>query len=213
MYVDQMGEDPERARRFTRMLYELHEPLSKQLAESLDLSGVTRLMDLGGGSGVVSLALLRRYPDLTSVVVDIPNVCAAGREIAADYPLADRITFHPADFLSDDLPSGFDVVLECDVNVYGEELFGKVRESLHRSGRFVIVDQLAPAQGVAPSARLHWAFAGSLIDPDFAFPTVAQIKDLLEKVGFRRISDNPLAEVSEPCQRFSERMVVIEAHK
>ena len=100
MYVDQMGEDPDRALRFTRMLYELHQPLAKQLAASLDLSGVTRLMDLGGGSGIISLALLHRYPNLASVVVDIPNVCAAGREIAVGSPLEDRMTFHAADFLS-----------------------------------------------------------------------------------------------------------------
>jgi SAM-dependent methyltransferase len=213
MYVDQMGEDPDRARRFTRMLYELHQPLAKQLAGSLDLSGVTRLMDLGGGSGVISLALLRRYPNLTSVVVDIPNVCAAGREIAVGSPLEDRITFQAADLLSDDLPSGFDVVLECDVNAYSDELFDKVRDSLNPGGRFVLVDQFAPGLGVAPVARVHWALAGSLIDADFAFPTVAQIRDLLEEVGFLQISDKPLAEISEPCRRFSEHMVVIEARR
>lgn len=35
-----------------------------------------RLMDLSGGSGVVSQALLQRHPELTAAVVDIANVCA-----------------------------------------------------------------------------------------------------------------------------------------
>jgi hypothetical protein len=112
-YVAQMVEDPERASRFTRMLYEIHAPLAEELADSLDLTGVGRLLDLGGGSGVVSLALLRRYPELTAVVVDIPTVCAAAREIAARAPVAGRITYHAADFLHDELPRGFDMVLEC----------------------------------------------------------------------------------------------------
>ena len=59
-YVKAMGRDPERARRFTQMLYEIHEPIAEELAVRLDLRGVERFMDLGGGSGVVSLALLRR---------------------------------------------------------------------------------------------------------------------------------------------------------
>jgi predicted TPR repeat methyltransferase len=213
MYLDQMAEDPERARHFTRMLYELHQPLADELAGFLDLSGVDRLMDLGGGSGAMSLALLRRYPKLTVTVVDIANVCAAGSEIAAENSLEDRITFHPADFLQDELPSRFDVVLECDVNVYSEELFCKVWDSLNPEGRFVIVDQFAPAEGVAPPSRLHWAFEGSLTSPEFVFPTAARIQGQLERAGFRLLSEDPIYLKSEACTRFMEGLMVVEARK
>ena len=93
MYLAAMAEDAEAARRFTRMLRELHGPLADQLAASLDLSGVDRLMDLGGGSGVISVALARRYPRLIAVVVDIANVLAAARELAVEESLENRIRF------------------------------------------------------------------------------------------------------------------------
>jgi predicted TPR repeat methyltransferase len=125
-YVDRMREDPQRARRFTRMLYELHQSLADELAETLDLRDVERMMDLGGGSGVNSMALLRNNPHLSSVVVDIGNVCAAGREIAAENGLEERIAYQEMDdFLKDPLPTGFDMVLECDVGVYEEAIFRK----------------------------------------------------------------------------------------
>jgi predicted TPR repeat methyltransferase len=212
MYVDQMDEDAERARRFTRMLYELHQPLADELVDCLDLSGVDRLMDLGGGSGVMSLALLRRYPRLRATVVDIANVCAAGREIAAEVSLADRITYHAADFLRDELPSGFDMALECDVNVYAVPLFRRVRASLKPGGLFVIVDQLAPADGVAPASRLHWALEGSLRDPSFQFPTAAMIRDQLRQAGFRDLTQSVLSSAPGSCSRISGGMVMIEAH-
>jgi hypothetical protein len=125
-YVTTMSESPEKARRFTRMLYEIHKPLSEIIPQALDMSGVDRMMDLGGGSGVVSLGLLRQHPQLTAVVVDVAPVCYAGREIAKENSLEERISYHPANFLEDELPSGFDMVLECDVNVYGESLFRKI---------------------------------------------------------------------------------------
>ncbi len=213
MYLDQMAEDPGRARRFTRMLYELHQPLAAELAGFLDLTGAKRLMDLGGGSGVMSMALAHRYPEMTFTVVDIPNVCAAGREIAVEKALAVRITYHPADFLGDDLPTGFDVALESDVNVYSEALFRKVRDSLNPGGRFLIIDQFAPAEEVAPPPRLHWAFAGSLIRPEFTFPTAARVRDQLETAGFELLPDRPLPSAPSPCKRMTEGMVVIEARK
>jgi SAM-dependent methyltransferase len=213
MYA-RMAEDPEAARRFTRMLYELHQPLAGFLAESLDLNGVERLMDLGGGSGVVSLALARRHPALVATVVDIASVCAAGREIARENSLQDRVLFHPADLLRDPLPRGFDLVLECDVNVYGEALFAKVRDSLRPGGRFVIVDLLAPAEGVAPSSRIHWAFEGSMIDPGFAFPTAARVRGLLENAGFQVLTEGPLTRRSPaPGRGAGDGWILIESRR
>ncbi|MES0447214.1 MAG: methyltransferase [Desulfobacterales bacterium] len=212
-YVDRLLEEPERARRFTRMLYELHQPLADELAGLLDMSGVKRLMDLGGGSGVISIEFVRRNPKLTAVVVDIPNVCVAGIEIAAENALEDRIIYHPANFLHDDLPLGFDMVLECDVDVYSETLFRKVKTALNPGGRFVIVDQFAPEEGVAPPSRLHWAFEGSMMSPEFMFPTKAQILEQLKNAGFQLLPEKSLPLESASCTRFTNGLVVIEAQK
>jgi ubiquinone/menaquinone biosynthesis C-methylase UbiE len=157
------------------------------------MTGVHRLMDLGGGSGVMSLALLRQHPQLTSVVVDIDNVCAAGREIAAEHPATDRITYFAADFLRNKLPGDFDMVLECDVGAYDETLFRKLRAALNSGGRLVIVDQLAPTKGVAPACRLQWAFQGSLVNPESTFPTVAGIQTCLTQAGFQLLSKGTLS--------------------
>jgi len=210
-FYDKMSASPELARRFTRMLYDLHREKAEALAKLLDLSGVGRLMDLGGGSGVLSLALLRRHSGLTSVVVEMQNVCAAGQEIAAENGLDDRIQFLPLDFLQDDLPAGFDMVLEHDVNIYNEALFRKVRASLNPGGRFVLIDQLAPAPGVAHPSRLHWALAGSLRDPEFRFPTAAEIRDQMAAAGFERITVRNLADLEGTATRFTSGSVLIEA--
>ncbi len=209
-----MAEDPDRARRFTRMLCELHRPLAGALAESLDLDGVQRLMDLGGGSGVVSLALARRNQAPVATIVDLPHVCAAGRDVVREDPLRDRIVFHPADFLRDPLPAGFDMVLECDVGVYSETLFRKVRDSLNPGGRFVIVDQFAPGEGLAPPSRVAWAFEGSMIDPAFAFPTAGRICEWLREAGFHVLSEGPLASGSPSRGAgFEQVWLVIEARR
>jgi cyclopropane fatty-acyl-phospholipid synthase-like methyltransferase len=213
MYQAKMIEDCDLARRFTRMLYDLHGRLAEHLAASIDLSDVSRLMDLGGGSGVMSMALLRRYPRLTAVVVDVDSVCTAGREIAAENGLEDRITYHPADFLRDELPSGFDMVLECDVDVYDQALFRKVRAALRPEGRFIIVDQLAPAPAVAPPSRLHWALSRSMFEPGFAFMTAAEIQVWLQEAGFPRVSQHAVPPVPGDVARFTSGMTLIEARR
>jgi SAM-dependent methyltransferase len=212
MYM-KMASEPETARRFTRMLFELHRPLADHLAEWLDLTGVERLMDLGGGSGVISLALARRWPSLRVVVVDMATVCEAGREIAARLFQGDRVHYYPADFYRDDLPAEMDMVLECDVNLYDADLLRKVWASLRPGGRFVIVDQFAPAEGVAPAGRAHWALENALADARFTFPTVQGVRHLLCTTGFRIRAEQSLKVAGTPCSRFTEEMTLMEAEK
>jgi ubiquinone/menaquinone biosynthesis C-methylase UbiE len=186
------------------MLFEVHQNLANQVAELLDLTGVERMMDLGGNSGVVSMALLRKYPALTSTVVDIENVCVAGREIAEKEGFSDRITYHPAEFADDEFPSGFDLVLQCDVAVYGVELLQKLYRSLKPGGRLIVVDHFSPASNLAPTARLEWTFLDSLHDPNFSFPTLDEFKSQLARTGF---------EISAEHQTLGKGLVVLQAWK
>jgi len=203
-YVDRMRASPTRAREFTRMLFEVHQNLAHQVAELLDLTGVERMLDLGGNSGVVSMALLRRYPALTSTVVDIESVCAAGREIAEEQEFSGRITYHPAEFGDDEFPPGFDLVLQCDVAVYDVGLLRKIYRSLKPGGRFILVDHFSPAINLAPPTRLEWTFLDSLYDPNFSFPTLDEFILRLAQVGF---------EVLDEHQILGKGLVVLQARK
>jgi SAM-dependent methyltransferase len=203
-YVDRMRANPDRAREFTQMLFEVHQNLADRVAELLDLTGVERMMDLGGNSGVVSMALLRKYPALTSTVVDIENVCIAGREIAAQHGFSQRLNYHVAEFTAGEFPSGFDLILQCDVAVYSLDLLQKLHRSLKPGGRLVLVDHFSPAENLAPPARLEWTFLDSLHDPQFCFPTLDEFKSWLARTGF--------VVVAEP-QILGKGLVVLQAMK
>lgn len=192
-YVNQMAGDLSRARRFTRMLYDLHQPLAQELVRTLDMSDCRRLMDLGGGSGVISLELLKQHPQLTAVVVDIENVCIVGREIADYLPEGDRIEYMPIDFMADELPSGFDMVLECDVGIHSEQMYRKIRSCLNDEGRFVIVDRLPQVGEATTLAGLQEAFRVSLMDPDHRQETVRDVHEYLSGAAFRIVSAQSLS--------------------
>lgn len=203
-YIDRMRMSLERAREFTRMLFEVHQNLANQVAELLDLTAVERMMDLGGNSGVISMALLRKYPLLKSTVVDIENVCVAGREIAQEEGFSDRITYHPAEFAYDEFPTGFDLVVQCDVAVYDENLLQKLFRSLKPGGQLIYVDHFSPADNLAPPTRIEWTFLDSLREPNFNFPTLEKVESQLIQTGFK---------VSGEHQTLGRGMIVLRAWK
>ncbi|MGD2147465.1 MAG: class I SAM-dependent methyltransferase, partial [Anaerolineae bacterium] len=124
--------------------------------------------------------LLRKQHDLTSIAVDIENVCQAGREIASENRLEKRITYLAADFLRDDLLTGFDMVVLCDAGSFGAPLFHKIHDVLNPKGHLVILDKFAPSTTSAPPSRLLSAFLASLEYPaesiDFTTREVVQAR-------------------------------------
>ncbi|NOT63705.1 MAG: methyltransferase [Acidobacteria bacterium] len=193
-HYEQVSQQSDWAERFTRMIYELHGPLAAALAETIELNDAQRMLDVGGGSGVMSLALLKRNPQLKSVVVDVANVCRVGRALADATPEANRISYHAADFLRDELPSGFDLVLECDIQIYSDALFRKFHAALNPSGRLVLIDRWwAQADGRQPAAHALHAFAAALEQPDRRNFTVAEIQTLSAAAGFEPLAVRTLA--------------------
>jgi methylase of polypeptide subunit release factors len=78
---------------------------------SLDLTGVARVLDVGGGSGAYAAEFVRAKPGVTATVFDLPNVLALTAEHLAQSGVQDRVTLVPGDYERDDLGQGFDVVL------------------------------------------------------------------------------------------------------
>ena len=79
-----LGDDKEKTRAFILAMHERARGLSAVLPHGADFTGRTRLLDVGGGPGTYSIALVQQTPGLTSTVLDLPGVLEITREIVAD---------------------------------------------------------------------------------------------------------------------------------
>lgn len=100
------------------------------------------------------------------------------------------MTYLAADFLQDDLPTGFDMGMLCDVGSFSEMLFLRIYDVLNSKGCLVIVHKFAPSRTSPPPSRLSSAFLDSLEHPaeciDFTTTEVVQAR--LQQAGFRDFS-------------------------
>jgi len=81
------------------------------LAQTYDFSSHHQLLDVGGGTGAMSVAILQRHPHLRSILFDRPPVCEIARRSIARHGLSDRIQAIPGDFFKGPLPDSADVVM------------------------------------------------------------------------------------------------------
>jgi cyclopropane fatty-acyl-phospholipid synthase-like methyltransferase len=151
--------DPELARRFTAAMHSVSERPAAGLAEVVDFSKVRRLLDVGGGSGALSLAIARAWPNVRCTVWDLPVVCEIAREYAVAAGLSDRVTAEPGDMFGQPLPSGYDAVLFSQIlHDWGEEtwpeLLAKAAAALPEGGLILVHEKLVEDDGRGPLANV-----------------------------------------------------------
>ena len=99
------GEEAERES-FLMGMFNLAMGIAPRLAEEVDLSGRTRLLDLGGGPGTYAIHFCRANPGLSAVIFDRPTTEPFARNTVARFGLADRIGFAGGDFTTDPITGG-----------------------------------------------------------------------------------------------------------
>jgi len=122
---------------------------SAGVLDAIDLNSITDFVDLGGNTGEFARQVCTRNPIVKATVVDLPVVCALGRDhIAAcgDDATAARIVFFPADMLRDPLPAAADLVALKSVlhdwpDTEAERLLERAFTLVRPGGRLVIFER------------------------------------------------------------------------
>jgi SAM-dependent methyltransferase len=133
------------ARRLTLALAGRAKNVAPALARHLDLAGAKVLLDVGGGTGIYSLALLRANPGLRAIVWDRPEVLKVAGEFAAEHDLLDRLELRPGDMFADPVPPGCDAILVSNILhdwdvAECRALVGRLADGLPAGGRLLVHD-------------------------------------------------------------------------
>lgn len=133
------------ARSFTLALAGRARNVAPLLAANYPLDGARVLLDVGGGTGIYSIAWLQRHRALRAIVWDRPEVLKVASEMAAAHGVADRLECRPGDMFHDPVPDGVDTVLLSNIlhdwdALECRALIARCAEALPASGRLLIHD-------------------------------------------------------------------------
>ncbi|MFO8057946.1 MAG: methyltransferase [bacterium] len=125
------------------------------VASKLDLAGVKRVLDLGGGSGAYSIALAQKNSELKATVFDVPEVIELTRSYIEEANMKGRILVRAGDMMEDELGMGYDLVLLFAIcHMWSPEenqkLFQKIFEALNPGGMLAMQDFVLSEDKTAP---------------------------------------------------------------
>ncbi|UUO04674.1 methyltransferase [Blastopirellula sp. J2-11] len=108
-------ESEDSARHFTLALAGRAKNVAPALADVISLSDAQLLLDVGGGTGIYSHALLQKNPHLRAIVFDRPQVLKIAAQMGEEYGVSDRCEFVSGDMFADKLPTGADTILLSNI--------------------------------------------------------------------------------------------------
>ncbi len=121
----------------------------------LGTAGVRRVLDLGGGSGIYSIAFAKASTDIHCDILDLPEVVPLTTDYVRNAGVASQVTARPGDMLTSDLGSGYDLIMLNAIchsfsAQQNRELFRRIRRALAPGGRFVVQEFILNAEKSGP---------------------------------------------------------------
>jgi SAM-dependent methyltransferase len=184
---------PETLRAFILAMHSGGRAKGERIAEALDLSGRTHLVDVGGGPGTYAIMFCRHSPRLHATVVDRKEVIPITREVVARYRLEKRFDFVACDVVEQArIPGRYDVAWVSNlIHSYDERtnvaLLRKVVRTLEPGGALYLQDFLLDETRAGPLWPAVFAL-NMLVHTDGGRTyTEREVKTWFRRLGLRKV--------------------------
>jgi hypothetical protein len=128
------------------------------ILDAYDFSGLSKVVDVGGGHGALIAALLNAHPNLYGVILDLETAADGARQLVAEAGVAQRAVFVPGDFFSA-VPRGGDAyVLKSVIHNWDDEAATRIlracRKAMRSDARLIAIERVIPPGNAASEAKL-----------------------------------------------------------
>ena len=187
--------DPEQAALYSNSQHAGSLGPGRSIARMVDLTGAKSLLDVGGGTGAMTIRLLEVNPGLMSTIIDFPNVSEIGWRFITEANMVDRVRYIPSNALAVEWPKEQDAILMSYLfsGVPGKEvprLVNYAFDCLAPGGSFMVHDFMVKDDRTGPPMAALWQLQHMAFTPDAHSVTAGWLKNEMTKVGFTNIQDD-----------------------
>jgi 2-polyprenyl-3-methyl-5-hydroxy-6-metoxy-1,4-benzoquinol methylase len=149
-----------------------------------------KMLDLGGGPGLIGMAIVGAHPIMKGVNFDLPPVIAEAKAYIKEYGMKDRIEVLSGDFNQDSIGKGYDLVWASGVLQFATDIDSvvkKVFDSLNPSGIFISLFPFAQThERTKPESTVLGLLSMALMGQE-AGVDQGYVADSMKRIGFKSV--------------------------
>lgn len=174
-------------------MFNLAMHLAPQVVKQIDLSGRSRLLDLGGGPGTYAIHFCQQNPQLQATIFDLPTTRPIAEATVGRFALQERIRFVAGDFQHDSLSGSYDVAWLSHV-LHGEgeagcrRMLQKTADHLEPGGMLLVQEFILDDSRDRPLFPALFSLNMLLCTPHGKAYSEGEIRTLLEAAGFEQVA-------------------------
>jgi hypothetical protein len=192
-YFDYLAEHPAFARIFDDVMTGSSTDEGAAIAAAYDFSRCRTVVDVGGGHGALLAAILDRYPRLSGVLFDLPDVVGNAHGAIDTHIASGRVEKVPGSFFDDQLPGGDAYLLKWIVHDWADkeavQILKNCRSNMAPNGRVLLIEfvlqQGATASNMFDLDMTMLVFTGS------RERTESEYAELLQRAGLKLLTIHP----------------------
>ncbi len=190
------GRDENAMRNFVMGMHSRGMLLLPPVADAIDLSGCTRVLDAGSGPGTLSRMLARKHPESKFTLQDLPPVNGIARELTKGDPSESRVEFIDGSYLKSLAGGKFDAIVYCGALhqhelAPGQELMSRFHDSLNDGGRLFVIDMFVENDRTTPLFSAMFALNMMMISSGTRVWTCDEAMQALHESAFTNVRVDP----------------------
>ncbi len=190
--------------------------IAQQMAEIIsqlpEFPSLKKMLDLGGGPGLIGMAIVAAHPSMKGVVFDRPAIVKVAQKFIREYEMEDRMEALGGDYTNDSIGEGYDLVLACaTLNFVKDDLdefLKKIYDALNPGGVFIAFSDGLTHERTRPEIMVTTWLSMALTGQDMGFEQ-GFIADSILRVGFKsvrsRTLDTPMGPMDLEIGRKAQR--------
>ena len=165
------------------------------VSELPEFSSFRKMLDLGGGPGVIGIAIVGAHPSMKGVIFDRPAIIKVAETFINEYEMEDRMDVLDGDYTNDSIGEGYDLIWASNALNFARDgmdsLMKKIYDALNPGGVFISFCEGLTHERTKTDFVVLSMMSIALMGQDMCFDQ-GEIADSMLRVGFKSVRSRTL---------------------
>ncbi|MBW4575133.1 MAG: methyltransferase [Aphanothece sp. CMT-3BRIN-NPC111] len=159
-HFEYLSQNAEAGETFNQAMTQLTTQVHSAVVSAYDFSGINRIVDVGGGHGLLLASILKANPHMTGVLFELPFATEGAQRLLEAEGVGERSEVIVGNFFESEVPQGGDAyLLKSVIHDWDDDRSRTILKNCHKSmskdAKLLVIERVLPAGNKPSVAKIN----------------------------------------------------------